>query len=124
LIPHVVDLRYTENAGGAFSLFGSQPWLFLSATVVVALVIVGASLRLASRATAIGLGLILGGAVGNLTDRIVRGSGVSGRVVDFIDLHHWPVFNVADSAIVVGALLVLLAGFRQGRSAKSPSSPE
>ena len=123
VIPHVLDLRYTENAGGAFSLFGSRPWLFLTATVIVVLVIVATSLRLTSRATAFGLGAITGGALGNLTDRLVRGPGASGKVVDFIDLHHWPVFNVADSAIVIGVLLVLLAGLRQGGPAQA-GSPE
>jgi signal peptidase II len=123
LIPNVFDLRYTENAGGAFSLFGSQPWLFLTATVVVVTVIVAASARLTSRATAFGLGAITGGALGNLTDRLVRGPGASGKVVDFIDLHHWPVFNVADSAIVIGVLLVLLVGLRRGRP-PVPGSPE
>ncbi len=53
---------------------------------------------------------MLGGALGNLTDRVVRGSGFSGRVVDFIDFRWWPVFNVADSAIVIGAGLILLSG--------------
>ena len=52
---------------------------------------------------AVALGLILGGALGNLTDRALRGPGLSGRVIDFIDLHIWPVFNVADAAIVIGA---------------------
>jgi signal peptidase II len=113
----VLDLRYTENAGGAFSLFGRQPWLFLTATVVVVMVIAVVSLRQTSRVAALGLGLILGGALGNLTDRLTRGSGASGRVIDFIDLHHWPVFNMADSAIVVGALVVLLIGMRQRKPA-------
>jgi signal peptidase II len=110
LIPHVLDLRFAENSGGAFSLLGGQPWIFFGATVVICLVIVAVSPRLGSLAPAVGLGLVLGGAVGNLTDRIARGPGVSGRVVDFIDLHHWPVFNLADSAIVIGALVVVLAG--------------
>ena len=61
----------------------------------------------------VGLGLVLGGALGNLTDRVVRGSGLNGRVVDFIDFRVWPVFNLADSAIVIGAALILLAGVRR-----------
>jgi signal peptidase II len=113
VIPHVVQLRYTTNAGGAFGLFGSQPWLFFAATLLVCAVIAVISIRLSSSAGAVGLGLILGGALGNLTDRILRGPGVSGRVVDFIDLHVWPVFNTADSAIVVGALVILIAGLRR-----------
>jgi signal peptidase II len=115
LVPHVLDLRYTENSGGAFSLFGGQAWLFVGATIVVCGVIAAVAVRLTSPATAIGLGVIMGGALGNLTDRVIRGPGFSGRVVDFIELHLWPVFNVADSAIVVGALLVLLVGLRNRR---------
>ena len=111
LIPRVLQLRYTENPGGAFGLFGGQPWLFFLATVVVAGVIAFLSWRLAVPSSAVALGLILGGALGNLTDRIVRGPGVGGQVVDFIEFPRvWPVFNLADSAIVLGAIVVLLAG--------------
>jgi signal peptidase II len=113
LIPHVLDLRYTENSGGAFSILGGHAWLFFLATIAICMVIVAAAFRLTSRLTALGLGLILGGALGNLTDRITRGSGISGRVVDFIHLHNWPVFNLADSSIVVGAILVVLVGMRR-----------
>jgi signal peptidase II len=119
IIPHVVQLRYTTNAGGAFGLFGGQPWLFFGATVIVCAAIVIASARLSSAAGAVGFGLILGGALGNLTDRIIRGPGVSGRVIDFVDFHIWPVFNAADSAIVIGALIVLLAGVRRSQGADS-----
>jgi signal peptidase II len=107
VIPGVVRLRYTTNTGGAFGLFGGQAWLFFLATVVVCLVILAASARLDSKATAVGLGLILGGALGNLTDRLLRGRG---GVIDFIDFRVWPVFNAADSAIVIGAIVVALAG--------------
>ena len=57
---------------------------------------------------------MLGGALGNLTDRVLRGSGLHGRVVDFIDFHIWPIFNLADSAIVVGAILLAIASMRPG----------
>jgi signal peptidase II len=113
LVPGVLRITYTENPGGAFGLFGSAPWLFLLATVLVCLVIVGASLTLSSRMLAVGLGLVLGGALGNLTDRIIRAGGLSGQVVDFIDFRVWPVFNVADAAIVIGAAVVVLAGIRR-----------
>lgn len=114
VIPGVLHLGYTTNSGGAFGLFPGQPWVFFIATIVVCLAIVlVASPRLTSIATALGLGLILGGALGNLTDRIVRGSGISGRVVDFIDFQIWPVFNLADSAIVIGAAIVILSGLRR-----------
>jgi signal peptidase II len=120
LIPGVVQLDYTTNPGGAFGVLGGATWLFLTATLVVCAAIVAASFSLPNRLVGAGLGLVLGGALGNLTDRAVRGSGFSGRVVDFIDFRWWPVFNVADSAIVIGAGLILLAGFRRS-SAERPS---
>jgi signal peptidase II len=110
VIPGVVRLRFTTNTGGAFGLFGGQAWLFFGATAVVCAVIVVVSRSLQSRVSAVGLGLILGGAVGNLTDRILRGPR---GVIDFIDFRVWPVFNAADSAIVIGALIVALAGLRR-----------
>jgi len=116
IIPKVLRFTYTTNPGGAFGLFGRAPYLFLAATLVVCAAIVLASFNASSRMLAIGLGLVLGGAFGNLTDRIVRGSGLNGRVVDFIDFRVWPVFNLADSAIVVGAALILLAGLRRAAS--------
>jgi signal peptidase II len=121
VIPKVVQLRYATNSGGAFSLFPNHPWVFFVATVVVCAAILLSSRRVLSVASAVASGLVLGGAIGNLTDRIVRGSGVSGRVVDFIDFHVWPVFNVADSCIVIGALLLVFYGVR--REARGESSP-
>ncbi len=113
LVPGVLQLTFTTNSGGAFGIGRTAPWLFASATVLVSALIVAASFRVARRATAVALGLILGGALGNLTDRLVRGPGISGQVVDFIDLRVWPVFNLADSAIVVGAALLVLGGIRR-----------
>jgi signal peptidase II len=116
VIPGVLRFTYTTNPGGAFGLFGNAPYLFLAATLVVCAAIVIASFSANSLPLAVGLGLVLGGALGNLTDRIVRGSGLNGRVVDFIDFRVWPVFNLADSAIVVGAALILIAGLRRATS--------
>jgi signal peptidase II len=113
LIPKVLDLTYTTNSGGAFGLFGNAPYLFLAATLVVCGAIVVASFGATRPVMAVGMGLVLGGALGNLTDRIVRGSGFDGRVVDFIHITGWPVFNVADSCIVIGAGLILLGGLRR-----------
>lgn len=109
VIPGVLQLAYTTNSGGAFGLGQSAPLLFAGATIVVAGVIVVASLRLGRPLVAVALGLVLGGALGNLTDRAFNGSGLSGRVTDFIDFRIWPVFNVADSAIVVGAVLLAVS---------------
>ena len=95
----------------------------MAISIVVVLVVVVASRSLPSTVSAVGLGLVLGGALGNLTDRVVRGAGLSGEVVDFIDFHVWPVFNVADSALVVGAAVLLVSGIRRDRAARRhPSS--
>ena len=121
LIPGVLDLRYTTNPGGAFGLFGGIPWLFatISAAVIVAIVI--SSRKLPATSSAIGLGLVLGGAVGNMIDRAIRGPAFSGEVVDFIDLQVWPIFNVADSAIMIGAAILLIAGLRRDRRSGDPA---
>jgi signal peptidase II len=118
LIPKVLDLSYTTNPGGAFSLFTGLPWVFFVASVAISGTIVWLSVRTTTVTNAVGLGLVLGGALGNMTDRLTRGSGVSGQVVDFIHLHLWPTFNVADSSIVVGAIVLLAGGlFGSGRGA-------
>ena len=115
IVTGVLTLRYTTNSGGAFSVGDGAPWLFVGATVAVVGAILVTSFRHRSRLHAAALGLVMGGALGNLTDRVVRGPGLRGRVVDFVDLHVWPVFNVADSAIVVGALLIGWVTLRSGR---------
>ncbi|HEX9122546.1 MAG TPA: signal peptidase II [Actinomycetota bacterium] len=113
VIPGVLRFNYTTNSGGAFGLGQSAPWLFATATIAVSIAILVVSARLSRPSTAAGLGLILGGALGNLTDRLLNGDGfLSGRVIDFIDFHVWPVFNLADSSIVIGALLLVLVGLR------------
>jgi signal peptidase II len=118
---HIIDvvgslrLRLTMNYGSAFSLAdGRGPLISLLALVVVAVL-----LRTGRHATcptmAVALGLVVGGAFGNLIDRAFRaGDGfLGGGVVDFVDLQWWPVFNVADSAIVVGAILLFIAQWRE-----------
>jgi signal peptidase II len=91
------------NTGSAFSFFTGRPLVL--AAVAAALVGILATLAWRSQfmATSVALGLVLGGALGNLTDRAVRGH--HGAVVDFVTLTHWPTFNVADACIVVGALV-------------------
>jgi signal peptidase II len=121
VIPGVLTLRFTTNSGGAFSIGQSAPWFFVGVSAIVIVAILVTSFRHTSRVTAVALGLVLGGALGNLTDRAVRGSGFRGSVVDFIDVHVWPVFNLADCAIVIGALVLALAGFRERRSEPEPT---
>jgi signal peptidase II len=106
VIPGLLTFNYTTNSGGAFGLGRSAPWLFAGASIMVAVAILIASFRLSRFAIAIALGLILGGALGNLTDRFANGPGFTGHVIDFIDFQVWPVFNLADSAIVIGAVLL------------------
>jgi signal peptidase II len=113
VIPGVFRLTHVQNQGAAFGLFSDSPseWkvAMLILFSVAALAVVSALLWKngnAMNATAIALSLVFGGALGNLWDRVS-----SGRVIDFLDFylgsHHWPAFNVADSAIVIGALLLL-----------------
>ncbi|MDX6338803.1 MAG: signal peptidase [Streptosporangiaceae bacterium] len=110
-IGSLLRLDYIRNPGAAFSLGAdgyTVVFTLIAAAVIVA--ILRMARTLASRRWAVALGLLLGGALGNLTDRIARGPGpLRGWVVDFIQLPHWPVFNLADSAICCGgALMVLL----------------
>lgn len=111
LLGGLLTLRLTRNSGAAFSLAEGYTVVFSTVAIVVVFVIARIARRLASRGWAVALGLLLGGAMGNLTDRIFRAPGVlRGHVVDFLELPNWPVFNVADSAIVTaGCLMVLLA---------------
>ena len=121
LIPGVLDLRYTTNPGGAFGLFGGIPWLFAAISLAVIVAIVIASRKLPATSSAVGLGLVLGGAVGNMVDRAIRGPAFSGEVVDFIDLQVWPIFNLADSAIMIGAATLLVAGLRRDHAGDAPA---
>ena len=115
VISGVLSLRYTTNSGGAFSIGQSAPWLFVGASITVAALIVVTAFRHSRWTTALALGLVLGGSLGNLTDRLFAGRGFgAGQVIDFIDFHVWPVFNLADAAIVTGALLLALTT-RRGR---------
>jgi len=112
LIDGVLTLRFTTNTGGAFSLLPDAPWFFAAASIVACLVIAVMAFRPRPRLHAVAFGLILAGALGNLLDRALRAPGMRGDVVDFIDLHVWPVFNVADVAIVAGVLLLASGALR------------
>ncbi|BAH49048.1 signal peptidase II [Rhodococcus opacus B4] len=109
LIGDVVSLRLVRNPGAAFSMATGMTWLLtlVAVGVVIGVVRIGRTLR--SPWWALGLGLVLGGALGNLVDRFFRAPGVmQGHVVDFVSVGWWPVFNVADSAIVCGAILLVV----------------
>ncbi|MFE9766515.1 signal peptidase II [Streptomyces sp. NPDC005808] len=102
-----------RNAGAAFGLGEAFTIIFTVIAAVVIVVIARLARKLYSLPWAIALGLLLGGALGNLTDRIFRSPGVfEGAVVDFIAPKHFAVFNLADSAIVCGGILIVLLSFR------------
>lgn len=111
------NLTYVHNTGAAFSFLsgqnGWQRWFFSILAVVMSLVMILWIKRLKDNETLLGvsLSLILGGAIGNLIDRLVYG-----YVIDFLDVYyhswHWPAFNVADSAITIGVGLMLIDSFR------------
>jgi signal peptidase II len=104
-----IEFRLTRNPGGAFSRFqGVTPLLAIGA-VIVTIVLVRVLRRTTDRLVVIGLVLVLGGALGNLTDRIFRSPGfLRGHVVDFVSVGWFPVFNVADSCITIGAILLVV----------------
>lgn len=103
-----MDLRLVYNPGGAFGLPG-LPGMFVVVTAVVLILVLRALPRTDRLSLATAYGLVTGGALGNLVDRLLRRPGFpNGEVVDFFDLRWWPVFNVADIAIVTGACLIAL----------------
>ena len=113
MIGTTVQLNLTRNGGSAFSRFqGITPILAVAAiivTVVLARVLRGTT----DRWLVIGLTLVLGGALGNLMDRLFRSPGfMRGHVVDFVAVGWWPVFNVADSCITIGAIVLILRSLR------------
>jgi len=99
-----VHIYYTINNGAAFSILPSANWLFLAVAVLVVAAILWRWRLLAVEPwwVQVGVGLLLGGAIANALDRVTQG-----YVVDFIQLPHWPVFNVADSGITVGVVIVV-----------------
>jgi len=115
IIPRVLRITHWTNDGAAFSLFADSAsphtvrWVLISFSLLAALVVLGAMIRLGSRftLTTVALALVFAGALGNVHDRIAYGS-----VVDFIEVHifsyHWPDFNLADSSIVIGACMLML----------------
>ncbi|MDQ2838779.1 MAG: signal peptidase II [Actinomycetota bacterium] len=137
LLGGAIYLVQARNSGAAFSVGTSMTVILTAISVIVAVIIVRAARRLTSTAWAVSLGLVLGGALGNLIDRFFRApSPGKGHVVDWISLfandgHIWPIFNLADSSIVIGgALAVLLSllgvdfgGGRSQRAGKPTTEP-
>ena len=117
VIDGVLHWTVQRNPGAAFGLFRRVPVLFTILAFMISAVIIAAAPKVRDRLNAVALGLVLGGAVGNLTDRLVRPPGpFRGRVIDFIDFRVWPTFNLADVAVVIGAGLLAIASFRAERN--------
>ncbi len=134
VIPGWLQFRLVRNPGAAFSLSTGTTWLFTLIAVVVVVFIIRIARRLGSLPWAIALGLLLGGALGNLIDRLLRQPGFArGHVVDFIEYLRFPfidfpVFNVADSCIVISAVLIAWFGLREtpleGPPADTATAPD
>ena len=120
VIGALLSFHYARNPGAAFSFATGSTWVFTLISTAVSISILIMARKISSGPWALALGLLLGGALGNLGDRVFRSPGaLRGLVVDWIELPHWPIFNIADSAIVTAAVLIAVAsirgvGFRDG----------
>lgn len=117
IIPGYFNITLVKNAGAAFGMFQGARVFFVTASFLAVGLIIYLGMRLPreQRTRRILLGLILGGAVGNLIDRVA-----SGEVIDFVQIgvagHYWPVFNIADAGVTIGATLLILYAMRSQRS--------
>jgi signal peptidase II len=113
LIGDDIGFVLTRNTGSAFSLFQAFTPLLAIVAIVVAVLLVRAVRRTRDPMMVVGLSLVLGGALGNLTDRVFRAPGfLKGAVVDFVHVGRFPTFNIADSAITIGAILIVIWAVR------------
>jgi signal peptidase II len=113
LLGGLLTLRVTRNSGAAFSIATGMTVVLTLIAIGVVVAILRTARRLRSLPWAVSLGLLLGGATGNLVDRLFRSPApLKGHVVDWIELPHWPVFNLADSAIVCGGVLAVVLASR------------
>jgi signal peptidase II len=113
LVGSLLRLDLTRNAGAAFSTGTSHTVLFTVLAIAALVVTLYFALRAGTMLWAVALGVLAAGIAGNLTDRVARAPrGFSGHVVDFLELPHWPIFNVADICINIAALLILIQAYR------------
>jgi signal peptidase II len=133
VVGDLLRLHLTRNAGAAFSTGTGYTELLTVLAAAAAVFVLWLSRRLGSAWWAVAFGLLLAGICGNLTDRLFRSPGVlRGHVVDFLQLPHWPIFNVADMCINVAAAMILVQAFRgirmdgsrAARGADEPGTPE
>ena len=128
-VGELLQLHLIRNPGAAFSLGTGSTVVFTVVQTAVVLVVLVVARRVRTPAWAVALGLLLAGAAGNVTDRYLRAPSVGrGHVVDFLELPHWPIFNLADSSVVVAAVLIAVLGFRgtglDGRRQQRDTTPE
>lgn len=113
VIGDFLQFAVVRNPGAAFSFGTGQTWIFSMFATLVSLWIIGIAAKFVSRSWAIAAGAVLGGALGNLIDRVFRApSFMHGHVVDFIRLPHYPVFNLADCAVVIAAIGMTVLSLR------------
>ncbi|MGH3445349.1 MAG: signal peptidase II [Nocardioidaceae bacterium] len=113
VVGDVLQLYIARNAGAAFSTGTSYTLVLSCVAIVAAIAVLWVARRLGSTGWSIGLGFLLAGVLGNLTDRIFREPGVlRGHVVDFLALPHWPIFNVADICINIAAAVIIIQALR------------
>jgi signal peptidase II len=113
IIGSLLQLTFIRNPGAAFSFATGSTVLFSLFALVVIVVITYVAPRIIHRGWALVLGLLLGGVLGNFSDRIFRSPGfLQGHVIDWIEIPHWPIFNVADSAIVLAAGISIILSAR------------
>lgn len=118
-----IEFRLSRNPGSAFSLFQSRTVVLALVAAALVVVLVRLAGKAESPAASLGLSVVLGGAIGNLADRVFRSPGfLRGHVVDFIKIPHWPSFNIADSAITVGAVVLVLWGWTRRDDEHLPAS--
>ena len=111
IIKKVLYLTYTENKGVAFSFFAGNKIFIITSTIIVLIILINYIRKnYISKVEQIGYGLIVGGAIGNLIDRLLYG-----YVIDFIDFKiiNYPIFNIADTAIVIGVILIIIKSFKR-----------
>ena len=113
LLGSFFQLTLVRNSGAAFSFAAGATIIFTIISLAAVVVIIYYSSKITSLGWATALGLVLGGVLGNLTDRFFRSPGfLKGEVIDWLELTHWPVFNLADSAIVVAAFLAIVLSIK------------
>ena len=113
LLGSFFQLTLVRNPGAAFSFATGATIVFTFISIAAVITIVYYSFKITSLGWATALGLLLGGVLGNFTDRLFRSPGfLKGEVIDWLELTHWPVFNLADSAIVVAAFLAIVLSIR------------